>query len=143
VTAAVTDRPRLVPAAGRRRLEIELTVLVCLLVLYAIVFWKTWRAPTRANYQRIQNGMTRAEVESILGPPGDYRSWGSKVEFPPLMVPPNIELDRWASDNGVMGVRYINGKVVESYFNDARPGPGMMESFFQRLKDGYGRRVGR
>ncbi len=137
MTAAVTDRPRPEPAAGRRRLEIELTVLVCLLVLYAIVFWKTWRAPTRANYERIQNGMTRAEVESILGPPGDYRSSWSKVSFRQVMVPPGVELDRWASADGVIGVRYINDKVVESYFKD----PG--DRFFQRPKDGYGWRVGR
>jgi hypothetical protein len=36
-----------------------------------------WPRPDRAteeNFDRLQPGMSRAEVEAILGPPGDYRS---------------------------------------------------------------------
>ena len=32
-----------------------------------------------ANYNRIQNGMTRAEVYSMLGLPGDYRNGETRI----------------------------------------------------------------
>jgi hypothetical protein len=46
-------------------------------VLVAVGAFILWPRPDRAtqeNFNRIQPGMSRAEVEAILGPPGDYRS---------------------------------------------------------------------
>jgi hypothetical protein len=58
----------------RRR---KLIVAVGLVVLVAVAAFVAWPRPqriTRENFDRIQDGMSRAEVEAILGPPGDYRT---------------------------------------------------------------------
>jgi hypothetical protein len=46
--------------------------LVTLVSVGAIVLWPRPHRITRENFHRIRFGMTVAEVESILGPPGDY-----------------------------------------------------------------------
>jgi hypothetical protein len=38
---------------------------------------------TPKNYQRIQEGMGLADVESILGPPGDYTTGPTYPNYPP------------------------------------------------------------
>jgi hypothetical protein len=48
--------------------------LVALLAAGAFVMWPRPDRITRENYQRIRYGMSRGEVEAILGPPGDYTS---------------------------------------------------------------------
>jgi hypothetical protein len=40
----------------------------------AVVLWPGAERITEANFERIKQGMSRAQVEAILGPPGDYRS---------------------------------------------------------------------
>jgi hypothetical protein len=40
----------------------------------AVALWPRADRVTRANCDRIQTGMNRADVEAILGPPGDYRT---------------------------------------------------------------------
>jgi hypothetical protein len=59
----------------RRR---KLIVVVGLAVLVAVGAFVLWPRPdriTQENLERIRAGMSRAEVECILGgPPGDYRS---------------------------------------------------------------------
>jgi hypothetical protein len=60
----------------RRKLLVALTGLAVVGAAGAVVvLWP--RAPsriTRENFDRICEGMSRAEVEAILGPPGDYRT---------------------------------------------------------------------
>jgi hypothetical protein len=50
-------------------------VVVGLLALgiAALLAWPQPDRATRENFDRIRKGMSRAEVESILGPPGNYR----------------------------------------------------------------------
>jgi hypothetical protein len=54
---------------------------------------------TPANFERIQRGMTRAEVEAILGPPGDFQTRESFVYIHPMSKrsPPHIWED-WITD---------------------------------------------
>jgi hypothetical protein len=65
----------LVPVIGgdvrRRKLLVALAALAGVVVL-----WPRGEPDriTQANFDRIHEGMTRAEVETILGPPGDYRT---------------------------------------------------------------------
>ena len=56
----------------RRRKLIALAGLAVLVAAGAFVLWPRPDRITRANYDRIRMGMSRAEVEAILGPPGDY-----------------------------------------------------------------------
>jgi hypothetical protein len=67
----------LVPVIGgdvrRRTLLVVLAGLAVVVAAGVVVLWP--RPPsriTRENYDRIRAGMTRAEIETILGPPGDY-----------------------------------------------------------------------
>jgi hypothetical protein len=52
---------------------------------------------TRANYDRIQIGMSRADVEAILGPPGDY----STTQMAYLLEDP-WPVESWPSDDRVV-----------------------------------------
>jgi hypothetical protein len=87
---------------------------------------------TRENVGRIKEGMTREEVEAILGPAGDYRTGptgaiGGQSEFlrdteslaPPLW---------WVSDDAQAMVWFVDGKVWLTLVNSMEPGPvGLFE----------------
>ena len=64
----------------RRKL---LVVLAGLAVVAAgvVVLWPRPDRITRENCDRIRPGMTRAEVEAILGPPDDYRTGRGESDF--------------------------------------------------------------
>lgn len=57
----------------KRRL-VWVGIAVCLALAVCLSAWLLSRPHpvNRANFQRIQVGMTLAEVEDILGPPGDH-----------------------------------------------------------------------
>jgi hypothetical protein len=65
-----------------------LVVLAGLAVVVAAGMVALWPKPsslirvTEENLSRVRPGMTRAEVEAILGPPGDYRTHPTD-SFPP------------------------------------------------------------
>jgi hypothetical protein len=50
-----------------------------LLAAGAFVLWPRPERITRENFKRIREGMTQAEVEAILGPPGDYCAFGQGI----------------------------------------------------------------
>jgi hypothetical protein len=54
--------------------------VLVLLALGAVVQWPEPNRVTQENYARIEMGMNRAEVEAILGPPGDYRTGSTSLE---------------------------------------------------------------
>jgi hypothetical protein len=59
----------------RRKLRWVLAGLaVLLLAVGGFVLWPRPNRVARENFDRIREGMTRAEVEAILGPPGDYQT---------------------------------------------------------------------
>jgi hypothetical protein len=70
-------------------------VLAGLAVVGAACVVVLWQRPssriTRENYNRICEGMSRAEVEAILGPPGDYRTGLGETE---------CGQNTWAPDRG-------------------------------------------
>src|SRR4051794_12432254 len=79
--------------------------------LVAGLSWPSYSKLTRANMEKVQQGMTRAEVEAILGaPPGDYAAEGT------LYSP----CDRlwlyealWTCDDGWLGVMFDDsGRVA-------------------------------
>jgi hypothetical protein len=57
--------------------------LVVLAAAGAVTLWPRPERITRENYECIRDGMSRAEVEAVLGPPGDYRT--APTEAPPLL----------------------------------------------------------
>jgi hypothetical protein len=59
----------------RRKLFGALAGLAILVAAGALVLWPRPDRITQENFDRIRAGMSRAEVEAVLGgPPGDYRS---------------------------------------------------------------------
>jgi hypothetical protein len=58
----------------RRTLLVALVGLAVVVAVGALVMWPRANRVTRENYDRIQIGMSRGDVEAILGPPGDYRT---------------------------------------------------------------------
>jgi hypothetical protein len=66
----------------KRKLIAAAVGLAVLVAAGAFVLWPRTDRITRENFDRIKEGMSRAEVEAILGPPGDYRT-GPVVYFTP------------------------------------------------------------
>jgi hypothetical protein len=64
---------------------------------------------TRANYDRIEVGMSRADVEAILGPPGDYRTGHGETgsdrsdDITWIPDPPTDDADTLANWSGIRG----------------------------------------
>src|SRR5262249_60673684 len=56
---------------SQRRRRLLLFGLLAVMAALAVAVWLVWprSAINRANYERIEQGMTRAEVEAILGGP--------------------------------------------------------------------------
>jgi hypothetical protein len=76
------------------------------LVLLGAFLGLAWPRPSRvtaANFERIKEGMSRAEVEAILGPPGDYTTGPTFIHFGGLVwvPPPYSSAERWEGDEGL------------------------------------------
>jgi hypothetical protein len=65
-----------------RRRKLLGTAGLALVGAAAFLLWNRPSRITEENLARISQGMTREEVVSILGPPGDYRS--GPTEYPPF-----------------------------------------------------------
>ncbi len=78
---------------GRKLRWVVAGLAVALLALGACVLWPRANRVTPEDFNRIKEGMNLAEVEAILGPPGDYRSGPTVVtlpaygRYPPGLVP--------------------------------------------------------
>jgi hypothetical protein len=97
----------------RRRLLIALACLVLVLVCAAWLLWPQRAAITRANGARIENGMTLAQVEAILGGPPRDESTG--VLDPDLkMGGGDIVAREWRSDEVIIHVIFDRDGLVNS-----------------------------
>src|SRR5687767_8395999 len=79
------------------------------LVVAAVVAAVGWTHhqpyPCRATFERVQEGMTRAEVEATVGgPPGDYRSRESGVTS--LALPARLGEVKWVCDETELWVGF-------------------------------------
>jgi hypothetical protein len=82
-----------------------------------------WHCPVnRVNSERIKEGMTQAEVETILGgPPGDYRTLPRKALFfmDVTSWPPGLSVEMWVGDTGDVLVGFTaEGLVARVEFNE-------------------------
>jgi hypothetical protein len=130
----------------RLRWALAAVGLAVLITAGAFALWPRPDRVTLENFRCIHVGMTRGEVEGILGgPPGDYTTGpvvriqlGDRVGYP----------DRWVGDHAVIEVRFSNsheGKrfdwVTDSIFEYARPiEQTPFERFVWRLKRQWHRR---
>jgi len=81
----------------RRMLLVALVGLAVVVAAGAVVLWPSQpNRITRENCDSIRAGMTRAEVEAILGAPSDYRTglgeweYGGTWRVDPIVDPPNL-----------------------------------------------------
>jgi hypothetical protein len=70
----------------RRTLLVALVALAVVVAVGVVALWPRPRPQpssriTRENFDRIKVGMTRAEVEAILGPEGDHRTRHGETEM--------------------------------------------------------------
>jgi len=65
----------------RRTVILGLAGLAVMFAVVAVVLRPRPDRITREDYDRIRPGMTRAEVEAILGPPDDYRTGRGESDF--------------------------------------------------------------
>jgi hypothetical protein len=99
---------------------------------------------TLANFNRIKCGMSRAEVESILGPPGNYRADKSNHPSPvriftfgsqPQWQSP-YPVSVWAGEEGALTV-YFDGseKATDGLLvTDSVPPEGVLDKLLWRAK---------
>lgn len=99
---------------------------------------------TRAAFARVKDGMTRAQVEAVLGgPPGNYRTW--QEDWPDLTQSggPALDWQSWDGDEGNVFVGFtlgVGGVVDYAHFTDAPDGdPGPVGRLWWRLKRLAGR----
>jgi hypothetical protein len=95
----------------RRTLLVALAALAVVVAVGVVVLWPRQEPNriTRENCYRIKEGMSWAEVEAILGPPGDYSTGDAKCSD--LPAPPNLmdlrralSLEEWIGDRATMRV---------------------------------------
>jgi hypothetical protein len=119
-------------------------MLLCVAGAFVLSSPQTERI-TRVNYERICTGMNRAEVEGILGPPGDYTIWPWDYKARPALEPEPTstaeDLDIWARDGATIDVGYdSSGKVLfKSYGVTERRKQTVLEDLrcwaeYQRLR---------
>ena len=88
----------------RRRMLRWALALAVLVVMTAgvVTLWPRTDRITRENFDRIQKGMSRAENEAILGPPGNYATDPTKVERDSdeqtIPLPCDVQIVSWTTD---------------------------------------------
>ena len=96
----------------RRRLL--LFGMLAIATVFAVAVWMLWPRPgiTRANAMRIEVGMTRADVEAVLGGPARDESVGpTKIDGE---VPKSLEPDEFGGFDQDIEFRDKEGRVVFS-----------------------------
>lgn len=80
-------------------------VLVAVVLAVALTWYATRPYPCRATFERVKEGMTRAEVEATVGgPPGDYS--GGRA------FPRRAWADSWAPDPGGTSWVAVDGELM-------------------------------
>jgi hypothetical protein len=116
----------------RRKLLVALVGLAVLVAVGAFMLWPRRNRVTRENYYRIRLRMSRAQVEAILGPPGDYTtvpvgqvrtnmSPSDATALTRALMDPRATKSSWMADTGFIevmyspeGVSYRNFGVVDA-----------------------------
>jgi hypothetical protein len=126
-----------------RKLFIGLLALSLVLLGTMLPLTSPWRCPvTEEAADRIERGMTLAEVEGILGgPTGDYRT------IPRAALDPiegfsggdnlfnRCEKKTWEGDEGDVEVYFLEDRVVALIFRRIEPSPpGPVDIALWRLK---------
>ena len=120
------------------RLRWVLAGLAVMTVASVVVLWP--RPPsriTRENHSVIQHGMSRREVESILGPPGDYTTGPTRPIFVyARLTPDHTPWVEWNADKASIKVCFGDNGTVRytEYTPLSRQDQGVLENILWRAK---------
>jgi hypothetical protein len=123
-----------------------LAVLAVVMAVPTLLFWPGRDRVTEEDFDRIHKGMTRSEVEAILGPPGDYAS-GPAVGEDELWWRLRFQLAHhsWVGNSAWIMVTYEEGpsasdRVQRSSFQPIEPADvGPCAKCAWRVKRGWER----
>jgi hypothetical protein len=96
--------------------------MVALVGVGAFAFWPVPQRITRKNFDRIEIGMSRAEVEVIVGPPGDYTTGPTHlanigrrlvISFGDDGQLLSLDIAGWIADSAIICVGFNRSGVVE------------------------------
>jgi hypothetical protein len=116
---------------------------LAVVVAGAVVLWPHEDRITKQNCDCIREGMTRQEVEAILGPPGDYRTVRTAEPPPPVYAlrkpkaelakdaydrehvfvlkhSPGVEKLTWLADEGDVYVWMVGERVAHNDFSSSQ-----------------------
>jgi hypothetical protein len=111
----------------RRKLLVVLAGLAVVAAAGVVVLRPREDRITRANYDRIQIGMSRAHVEAILGPQGDYttapvEAWGFFAYVSRGATDPGTPMSTWDGDQGSIRLAFDQqDKVAWGDFQSHHP----------------------
>ena len=120
-----------------RKLSVGMLAVVLLLVGAAFALLARQSDITKAAFDRIEAGMSLAEVEATLGgPPVDYTTVPLERDLPPTGLPMAGECLSWDGDEGIIFVTVdADGIVCSKEFGWARPEKvGFLELLRWRLE---------
>jgi hypothetical protein len=114
---------RLLQRAPALKASVVIASIVLVLLGVLLPLMLPYRSPvTRAAYERIEDGMTQAEVEAILGgPPGDYRTRPGISMDPLVRSPSGLNEQWWRGDEGEIIVGFDAGTVRSVSFYETEP----------------------
>jgi hypothetical protein len=128
------DSPRAFPVTRERKLLVVLAGLAVVAAAGMVAVVVTWppfqpvRPPlnpggvTPEDFQRIEKGMSRREVETILGgPPGNYATVGVKERLRGSRQA--ISKDRWIGNRAAIDVWFSGDRVVLMHMNETYRDP--------------------
>jgi len=123
---------------------VALAGLALLVAAGVVVLWPPPNRVTLENVQRIKEGMNHAEVEEILGPPGDYTTRpvqlrnGKKDPFSdtPVTAYRWGGDGWWATDDGGLFVSFDSADrvVMKVHFSYVEVQQGALERLLWRAK---------
>jgi hypothetical protein len=128
---------------GRKLRWVAAAGLVALAGVAAFVLWPRPDRITEENYYRIKEGMSRAEVEAILGPPGDYRNGPTTNAEPEgrlFLLSGGFCSDAWRGDTGIIRIEFDrSGHVARVDFGsdyrvDRSPLTASLDNLLRRFR---------
>ena len=129
----------------RRKLLVVLAGLAVAVAAGVVVLWPSQPSRiTQENCDRIKKGMSRAEVETILGPPGDYRTGPLQdvLVWHPILDGTTwhdqcTNSSAWVGDTGWVRVQFNNGDgtvFASDFFESKRIAQHPLDNLLWRAK---------
>jgi hypothetical protein len=122
----------------RRTLLVALVGLAVVGAAGVVVLWPRTERVTRENFDRIRKGMTRQEVEALLGPPEVYSTGPTTTDGPAVHrffdVGDTPHGSVWETDTAIVQVTLAGSVMYAEYHPLARQEQGPFDNLLWRAK---------